>query len=159
MEYVSQLNLKNFEVLKKKTFTKVGKEDDNFYQKSFVVIKDLNTGHIFKGTATISKEDKDYCSNLVGYQIAERRAYIAYLKFTLFRLKCYVKWLDKIYQNFNSFQSNKDARNMKHNIIDAKAGIKQIQKLIKDNYKRLDLMIEDAWKVKKKVQERIGQNT
>ena len=79
MNYIDGLTRENFPLCKRKTYIVEGKENDSFSYKTVVTLKDSN-GNKYRGETKISKADVKYYSKIAGFQIAERRAYLAYLK-------------------------------------------------------------------------------
>ena len=160
MNYIEVLNRDNFPIVKRKTYTVEGKEKDDFAYRTVVTIKSPE-GIKCTGIAEVSKEDAKYYSKIAGFKIAERRAYIGYLKhriqsmkFTQMMLRRFLKW-DVLGDNI----SNKEKRRYRFKISELSKAIKQARKSLTANYKKVDSIIADVWEVKEKINKKLGQNT
>lgn len=68
--------------------------------QALCIIED-SEGHLFIGTATCHKDDKDMMSRRTGEEIAYRRAKIENLKFIKSNLKLQLKALNQLYYSMN----------------------------------------------------------
>lgn len=159
MDYIATLNRDNFPIYKRKTYIKEGKEEDSFAYRTVVTLKGLD-GVKYQGITDISKEDVKYYSSLAGFQIAERRAYIAYIKNRIESLKFTKKMYQRMlkWEVFKGNLSSNDRRRFKYKIGELNKGIKEARKILTFNYKKIDNIVSDVWAVKDKIARRFGQN-
>lgn len=160
MNYIATLDRDNFPIYKRKTYIREGKEGDDFLYRTIVTLKGLD-GVKYQGIADISREDTKYYSRLAGFQIAERRAYIAYIKNRIESLKFTKKMYQRMlkWEIFKNNLSNNDIRRFKYKIGELNKGIKEARKILTFNYKKIDNIVNDVWAVKDKIARKLGQKT
>ncbi|MCF0125095.1 MAG: hypothetical protein HUJ68_04950 [Clostridia bacterium] len=100
----------------------------------------------FVGKAFCSKEDKDFCSELLGIKIAELRAYVKYLKVKKEDLKNRLSTLEGV---VNNMKTSKDfditsnyGKKLQFSICDCKRELQEVKRLIKEIPKSLDMELE-----------------
>lgn len=156
MEYILPLTRENFGIYKRGTYTVEGKEKDNFAYKTVITLR-TKDGHKYRGEAQISKEDAAYYSSLVGFNIAEYRAYITYLKSRLQSLKMTKLKQETLIEHFSMNFTNKELHQMKHQIVEFKKAIKNVKHQIALTFMRINVLVVNVWKVKNKLKDRFGQ--
>lgn len=160
MDYIKILDKDNFEIYKRKTYIVEGKEDDLFAYKTVVTLRTPD-GRKYRGESEISKEDVKYYSRLAGFQIAERRAYMAYLTNRIWSMECAKRHLNRFlkWSILGDNLSNKEIRRFKFKIGELRKAIKVARKALAANYKKIDTIVSDTWKAKDKINRKLGQNS
>lgn len=159
MDYFEGLNRENFSLVQKKTFDKVTTDEDKiYYGYSQVCIQDKD-GNKYTGRAYVRKEDAKYFSHITGYQIAEHRAYINYLKDRVYIIKDHIWYIEYLLSKNKTIHifDNKETRQLNHKLIEFKKAIKIGKQLITEAYRYIDKLAIDSWKVTDKIEQKIGQ--
>ena len=149
MNFYEPLN--NFEIIANNTYVK---ELNNGDKITVVTIK-APDGKKYTGTAKIDFKDMKYFRYLTGYKIAETRAYIHYLKYTVKKLGyCKYSLKELISKHYSFIYSNKEKRDTNHKIVEISKAIKEGKETITKTYKLMNMMIEERWKVVDKIDNR-----
>lgn len=147
MEYLKPYTTENFQLVKDKCYTRELKDGRKCTKVTIVGPNDKK----YTGRAFVPVEDLEYFNHLTGYMIAEKRAYISYMKKTskeLFELR---NSLRDIVKYNSTFYSNKELKEINHKITELSKAINIAKERIKMAYKLIDKQIETSYNTMKRI--------